>query len=141
MTRGVFFSIIGGLILFIVNPSFSAIINVPDDYSTIQAGINAAVNGDTVLVAPGTYTENIDINGKNIVVTSLFGADSTTIQASNTDIAVVSFISNEPKGAAISGFTIAGSNCSGVSCIGSSPTIKNNNIMAVSYTHLRAHET
>lgn len=50
----------------------SATRNVPAQYSTIQAAINAAVNGDTVLVAPGTYLENINFRGKNIVVTSTF---------------------------------------------------------------------
>jgi len=54
-------------------------LNVPVDQPTIQAGINAAVNGDTVLVAPGTYVENIDFVGKAITLRSKFGPDVTVI--------------------------------------------------------------
>ena len=46
-------------------------INIPADYPTIQEGIDAASPGDTVLVQPGTYVENINYNGQNIVVGSL----------------------------------------------------------------------
>ncbi len=42
------------------------IIHVPADQPTIQAAIGLAVNGDTVLVAPGTYKENINVYGKFI---------------------------------------------------------------------------
>jgi hypothetical protein len=46
----------------------ATIINVPDDYATIQAGIDASEDGDTVLVQPGRYVENIDFNGHSIVL-------------------------------------------------------------------------
>ena len=51
---------------------YATIINVPADQPTIQAGINIAVDTDTVLVQPGTYVENIYYNGKLITVASLF---------------------------------------------------------------------
>ena len=49
-------------------------IRVPGDAPSIKAGIALAKSGDTVLVAPGTYNENLDFLGKNITVTS--GANS-----------------------------------------------------------------
>jgi serine protease len=56
-----------------------ATIRVPSDRATIQAGINAAANGDTVLIAPGTYSENINFSGKAITVTSEQGPQVTII--------------------------------------------------------------
>jgi len=62
------------------------IINVPTDIDSIQGGINQADHGDTVLVQPGTYLENINFNGKNIVVGSLYLIDHDTSNISGTII-------------------------------------------------------
>ncbi|MEA3474947.1 MAG: choice-of-anchor Q domain-containing protein [Candidatus Cloacimonadota bacterium] len=82
------------------------------NYITIQQGINAAANGDTVLVYPGTYFENINYNGKNITVASLYLTtqnnsyiDSTIIDG-NQNGSVVTFNSSEDSTAVLSGFTI-----------------------------------
>jgi Bacterial Ig domain/Calcineurin-like phosphoesterase/RTX calcium-binding nonapeptide repeat (4 copies)/Right handed beta helix region len=48
------------------------IIRVPVDYQTIQEAVNAAQNGDTILVAPGTYAGNIDVAGKSITISSYY---------------------------------------------------------------------
>jgi|WetSurSiteA1Bulk_404760.scaffolds.fasta_scaffold01847_5 hypothetical protein len=61
------------LVIFMVAATgYSTRIHVPLDYPTIQQAINAAQDGDTILVSPGTYTENINFLGKGIVLTSNF---------------------------------------------------------------------
>ena len=54
---------------------------VPSQFPTVQSAISAAVNGDTVLVDPGTYVENITPGGKAITIRGSQGAAVTTIDA------------------------------------------------------------
>ena len=63
-----FFSIVIFSILMVV-PVFSTTINIPADFSTIQEGIDASVEGDTVLIAQGIYYENLILE-KSIVLAS-----------------------------------------------------------------------
>ena len=47
--------------------SFSTVILVPEDYPTIQQGIDASIDGDSVIVFAGIYYEIINYNGKDII--------------------------------------------------------------------------
>ena len=97
----------------------ATIINIPEDYSTIQEGIVQAMIGDTILVNPGTYFENINFIGKDILLTShfLFGEDpsyidETIIDGSNPTnpdtTSTIVFCNNETEATIIQGFTITG---------------------------------
>ena len=108
--------IILGFITAITN---AQIITIPADFTTIQAGINAASDGDTVLVDEGYYFENINFKGKAITVASNFILDGDTShisktiidgsQPSNQDSAsVVTMISGEDENSKLIGLTITG---------------------------------
>jgi hypothetical protein len=102
-----------------------ATIHVPADVPTIQGAIELAQDGDTVLVASGTYAELVDYLGKAIVVESESGAAATTIDATGLGGPVVTFQSGEGPGSVLRGFTVtggltAGTPGAGISCIGGS---------------------
>jgi hypothetical protein len=94
-------------------------LNVPLNYPTIQTAINAATNGDIVLVEEGTYMENINFQGKAITVASRFLVDDSLSHINNTIIdgsqpthpdsgSVVKFITGEDTTSVLCGFTITG---------------------------------
>ncbi|MFO8183961.1 MAG: T9SS type A sorting domain-containing protein [Candidatus Aegiribacteria sp.] len=125
----------------LVTSLLSSILLVPDEYPSIQSAINSAVNGDTVLVAPGTYQENIRFLGKSITVSSQQGQAITTIDGSNPSHpdsgSVVYFIENEDSDAVLTGFTISGGTGTqsgdnriggGILIIDSSPMISDNTL-------------
>lgn len=112
-------------------------------FATIQHGIDMVSDGDTVLVHPGVYKENINFEGKNITVGSLFVPTGDayyilqTVIDGNRNDHVITFANGETAMARLSGFTIIngyahgapapGSSGGGVFCLNSNPTL----------THLR----
>jgi len=110
-------------------------IRVPSDQPTIQSAIDVANNSYLVLVAPGTYSENIDFKGKAITVTSESGPKVTIIDGGNV-APVVSFTSGERRDSVLNGFTLQNgrkgqltAEGGGITVLGTSPTITNNMIM------------
>jgi parallel beta-helix repeat protein len=106
-------------------------------FGTIQYGIDSSSNGDTVLVNPGTYSENINFNGQNIVLGSLFLTTADTSYISQTiidgsqDGNVVTFESNEDSNAVLCGLTVTNGYAGGwpdggggIHCSYSSPKIE-----------------
>jgi parallel beta-helix repeat protein/predicted outer membrane repeat protein len=123
------------VLLLTVQAAVGATIHVPADFNSIQEAINAAVSyDDEIEVAPGTYNEAIDFNGKYIQLYSSGGPDVTTIDANGIAGAyhVVQCVSG---GGTLEGFTITGGNANGLvypdNCGGgmrnydSSPTVTN----------------
>ncbi|MHC4944847.1 MAG: FG-GAP-like repeat-containing protein [Planctomycetota bacterium] len=105
-------------------------IHVPGDYPTIQQAIDAAVDGNVVIVDSGTYVENIDFLGKAISVQSSEGPEATVIEGNQAG-SVVTFQSCEGPDSILEGFTITGGSATeggGIYCLFSEPTIRKNHI-------------
>ena len=131
-----------------VNFPQDEVIIVPGDFSTIQAAIEAGEDGVLIIVAPGTYQENIDFRGKAITLQSTAPDDLEVVAATVIDGggrgSVVAFRSGETAESMLSGFTLTGDSGTwtmfkegwrskveapfggGILVRGSSPTIKNN---------------
>ena len=97
---------------------------VPSQYPTIQAAIDAAVNGDVILVSPGPYSQRIDMKGKAVQLKSTAGRTQTFISSGGVSGAVVSCITGETSSCIIEGFTIYGATGSGIAITSASPVFK-----------------
>ena len=120
MKKRIIFVLILIIFTFQVEKLFSGkiqdgdILFVPQDYSTIQAAIDSASDGDKVLVSPGIYRENLDFKGKKIKVVSLFSTTKDTSYIRQTVIdggefdSVVKFVSGETDKTMLVGFRLTG---------------------------------
>ncbi len=116
------------IIAFFVVTSNAAIINVPSDQPTIQAGIDAVSPYDTVLVEPGIYYVNLDFGGKDLVLMSEAGPLVTELRPDSSHLPIVWFHNDETLLSILTGFTISYSpaNVAGVLVRYSSATIYGN---------------
>jgi len=118
----------------LISRSEARINRVPDNFRTIQEAIDRTHDGDTIIVAPGTYNESLVFNGRNIVVGSHIidiGGDvwiGETVIVARRNSSVIQFQGEIAEQSTIRGFTLMGGNAGfggGIS-VGSSttPTIK-----------------
>ncbi len=102
-------------------------------FSTVGAAIAAAAGGDTVLVCPGTYIENITFGGKAIAVRSTDGPAVTILDGNATD-SVVTFANGETSTSVLEGFTIRNGRSQfgggGILISSASPVIRRNLIVS-----------
>ena len=102
-------------------------------FKTIGEGIEAAEDGDEVIVGEGTYVETVGFTGKAITVRSTDPTDSRIVGSTVIEFGVsrevVRFRSGEGRDAVIAGFTIASGHV-GIACAWSCPIIRNNVIVA-----------
>lgn len=97
-------AVAGTLHVDAANPNCPGTGSAVDPFCAIQPAIAAAVNGDSILVAPGTYAGNLNFLGKSLALASTGGATATILAPVGT-ASTVSFASGE-QGASIRGFTI-----------------------------------
>lgn len=105
-------------------------------FLTIQRGLTVASSGDTVIVLDGTYTgfgnRDLDFGGKNIILKSENGPQTTVIDCQNSSRAFY-VRQGETQDARIEGFTITRGNAyqgGAIYCQNSSPTITNCHILS-----------
>ncbi|MHC4529890.1 MAG: right-handed parallel beta-helix repeat-containing protein [Planctomycetota bacterium] len=122
---------IGAVFLLSSSAVFAEDRRVPGQYATTEAAISAAVNGDRVIISPGTYnTYDLDFGGKAITVQSTDPNDWAVVEATVIDCGdsgrAFHFHNSETGSSVLTGLTITDGNATrggAILCEASSPTI------------------
>ena len=107
-------------------PPSTVTVGPSGDYATISDAINGVGEYSTINVAPGTYGEHLDLEGKNLTIIGTEGPEATIIDGMGTGI-VLNMLSDENDSTTIDGLTITNGYASlgaGVRC-NSNPMIRN----------------
>ncbi|MDD2890187.1 MAG: FlgD immunoglobulin-like domain containing protein [bacterium] len=95
------------VVLGMASLCFGNVLRVPSQYSTISAAMTACANNDTVLVAKGTYNENVVYKSNGVHLVSESGADSTEIHG-NGSVTISSSVSGMDTSTLLYGFKVTG---------------------------------
>ncbi|MEY4117712.1 MAG: leupeptin-inactivating enzyme 1 [Planctomycetota bacterium] len=98
---------------------------VPAQYATIQAAIDAAIAGDTVLVSPGAYNERLNTKGKAITVKGQFGYAQTIIDPLGAAGVLLTVNTGETLATTIEGITFRNSVSGAVGIVSAGLTVRN----------------
>ncbi|MHC1754810.1 MAG: NosD domain-containing protein [Methanosarcina sp.] len=110
-------------------------------FSSIQAAVDAAWEGDTLLVSPGTYTENVKVNKSISIISSSGNPEDTIVHAADPEENVFNVTADSVT---ISGFTVSGASegyIAGVYMEGVSGCSLSGNVLSDSYFGVWLHES
>ena len=123
--------VLAGLVAILLSPNWvsartwNVLADGSGDAPTVQAGIDTAATGDTVLVHPGIYAGKLSFRGRDIVVRSSAGPEQTILDGTGFGVRVVTFSLAESRSAIIEGFTIT-HGTGGILVFNSEPSIVSN---------------
>ncbi len=119
-------------VVLLSTSAYAGTIRVPKEMPSIMSAVNSASDGDTILVSPGIYTENLNFRGKAITIESTSGRAATIIDAQGNGSCVL-FTTGETNKSVLKGFTLTGGSGlvhedggqygGGIFLYGASPTI------------------
>ncbi len=79
-------------------------VGVSEDFTTLQEAVDAATDGDLILVSAGTYTECVDLGGRSVTIEGEEGADATVLDGGGACEAALSLVLGEQL--TLEGFTV-----------------------------------